>query len=94
MRYSSSFGYWAILLQRHTEGLKTMICTGIDAGTFRKEIREKYLPQVFSLTSQKEIYKIPILENKVFDGEMYIFVCTDQACLSPVSSVSEALALL
>jgi uncharacterized protein YyaL (SSP411 family) len=94
LRYSSSFGYWALLLQRHTEGLKTMICTGADTRASYTEVLEKYLPQVFSLTSQKQIYKIPILENKIFDGKMYIFVCTDQACLSPVSSVREALALL
>ncbi len=93
-RYSSSFGYWAVLLQRHTEGLKTMICTGEDGAATYPHLLKKYIPEVFLLNSQKEIYKIPILENKIFGARLSIFVCTEQACLAPVNSVAEALALI
>ena len=93
-RYSYSFGYWAMLLQRHLKGLKTIICAGIDTGEFREKIQENYLPEAYLLTSQKEISELPILEKKFFEGKMHIFVCTEQACLSPVNSVQEALYLL
>ena len=94
VRYSYSFGYWALLLQRHAVGLKTMICAGSEADQYRREVLTNYLPQVFSLTSKKEIFELPILEKKFFAGKMYIFVCTEQACLSPVSSVKAAFQLL
>ncbi len=94
LRYSYSFGYWAILLQRHLKGLKTVICTGPEMAELRREIHENYLPETYLLTSQKEISELPILEKKFFGGKMHIFVCTEQACLSPVNSVHEALYLL
>jgi hypothetical protein len=94
LRYSYSFGYWAILLQRHAHGLRTMVCAGKDIQPYQWEIQAKYMPQVFSLTSQKEISEMPIFEKKFFAGKIYIFVCSEQACLSPVSSVEEAFGLL
>ncbi len=94
VRYSYSFGYWAILLQRHVMGMKTVVCTGVDTGQYRSEIQANFLPQAYMLTSQKEISELPVLEKKFFAGKMYIFVCTEQACLSPVSTVKEALSFL
>ena len=94
MRYSYSFGYWAFMLERHIMGMKTVVCSGITANEYRDELQANYLPQAFILTSQKEISELPILEKKFFADKMYIFVCTEQACLSPVSSVNEALPLL
>ena len=93
-RYSYSFGYWAILLQRHVIGMKTVICAGVDARAQGAKIRAKYLPQAFLLTCEKEISNLPIFEKKFFGDKMYIFVCTEQACLSPVSSVDEAFYLI
>ena len=93
-RYSYSFGYWALMLQRHVIGMKTVVCSGITANEYRKELQANYLPQAFIVTSQKEISELVVFEKKFFADKMYIFVCTEQACLSPVNSVNEALPLL
>ena len=93
-RYSYSFGYWAILLQRRVIGIKTVVCTGITANEYRRELQANYLPHTYIVTSQKEIFDIPVLEKKFFADKMYIFVCTEQACLSPVYSINEALSFL
>jgi len=94
VRYSYSFGYWALLMQRSTAGSKTIICAGKGADEGRKEMQANYLPASFLLTSKKEISELPILEKKFFADKMYIFVCTEQACLSPVNSTESALSLL
>jgi uncharacterized protein len=94
LRYSYSFGYWALQIQRHAAGLKTMICAGADAGDDLKQLQARYLPQVYTLTSKKEIFELPIMEKKFFPGKKLIFVCTGHACLPPVSSVQEALQLV
>ena len=94
IRYSYSFGYWALLLQRHVAGMKTVVCAGNEADMYRRKMQAFYLPQAFLLTSQKEISEMPILEKKFFTDKLYIFVCSGQACLSPVSSVDEAFQLL
>jgi uncharacterized protein len=94
LRYAYSFGYWAIMLQRQAQGMKTVICAGDRAEAKAKEIWANYLPQAFLLTSEKEISELPILEKKFFAGKMYIFVCKENACLSPVNSVEGALHLI
>ena len=94
VRYSYSFGYWALLLQRHVMGLKTIVYAGNEVNMLRAKILEKYTPQSFLLTSQKEISELPILEKKFFADKLHIFVCSEQACLSPVSSVEAAFHLV
>ncbi len=94
VKYSYSFGYWALMIQRYSEGMKTIVCSGTEAEDYRKKILANYLPQAFLLTSQKEIFELPIFEKKFFAGKMYIFVCTEEACLSPVSSVEAAFRLV
>ena len=93
-RYSYSFGYWAILLQRHVIGMKTVVCSGVKVDESRKEIQANYVPHTYLVTSQKEISELPILEKKFFADKMYIFVCTQQACLSPFESIKEVLSIL
>lgn len=90
VRYAYSFSYWGLLLQRKHHGMKTVVCSGIDAEQAIKEIRAKCVPEAYLLTCGKEIFNLPILEKKIFNGNLYIFVCSEQACLSPVNSVSEA----
>jgi len=94
VRYCYSFAYWAMLLQRQVMGLKTVVCAGKAANEMLEEMQANYLPQAYLLTLQKEISDLPILENKFFADKMYIFVCSEQACLSPVSSAGEALSLI
>ena len=57
-------------------------------------MQANYLPQAYLLTSQKKISELPIFEKKFFGGNLYIFVCSELACLSPVSTVDKALRLL
>jgi len=94
LRYAYSFSYWAILVQRQQAGMKTLVCSGAKSEQATSEIRAKSLPHVYLLTCKKEISNMPILQKKFFDGNLYIFVCSEQACLSPVSSVSEAFKLI
>lgn len=94
VRYSYSFSYWGIMAQRYAQGLKTVIISGENAEKAASEMRESYFPESFCLTLGKDIFNIPPLGKKFFDGKLYIFVCTEQACLSPVSSVGEAFSLL
>ncbi|MBA3828043.1 MAG: thioredoxin domain-containing protein [Taibaiella sp.] len=93
-RYTSSFSYWALIMQRYAKGLKTIVCTGNNAINMGLELSAHFLPNCYIVTSEKEISDIPILEDRLFKGENYIFVCTQQACLSPVSNAREALQLL
>jgi len=91
VRYPYSFAYWAILIQRKTEGIKTVICSGKNADLQKAEIQRNFLPQAVFFTLRKEIFDLPILKNKYFEDKNSIFVCSEEMCLSPVSSAGEAL---
>ena len=91
LRYSYSFGYWAQLLQRRFAGMKTVICAGTEARDVAMVLQYHGLPHGYIVILDKNTYEIPVLEKKFFADKMYIFVCSEQACLSPVSSVEAAL---
>jgi uncharacterized protein YyaL (SSP411 family) len=94
MRYPSSFGYWATLLQRAAAGIRLVVATGPAARQHAAALSALFLPQAFLLTSEKEISDLPVLEGKFFPGESPIFVCSLQACHAPVYDITAALPLL
>ncbi|GAA4462015.1 thioredoxin domain-containing protein [Nemorincola caseinilytica] len=91
VRYAYSFAYWALQVQRHVMGQYTVVCAGKGAGAASRELRQAYVPGAFMLSCEKEISIPPILAKKYFDDNLSIFVCSKEACLPPVSSVSAAL---
>ena len=93
-RYTYSFAYWAMLVQRYGKEPKTIVCAGDEAESMAQALRSKYLPECYLVTSRKEISDIGILKEKNFLQESLIFVCTRQACLPPVRRVEESLQLL
>jgi uncharacterized protein YyaL (SSP411 family) len=93
-RYAYSFGYWGILLQRKNKGGKTVVCSGSESAAAHAELCAKSVPQAYFLTCEKEISEVPILRKKYFDGNLSIFVCSEQACLPPVTGVNEAFNLI
>lgn len=93
-RYTTSFSYWSILLQRCAAGLKTVLCVGPEGASNARMLHQEFLPHCYFLTSQKEISEVPILKEKHFLSQSLIFVCTQQACLAPVNSVAESLQLI
>jgi uncharacterized protein YyaL (SSP411 family) len=94
VRYSYSFGYWALLLQRHLKGLKTVICTGNEVAGMRHEMQSEFIPHAFLLTSQKEISELPIFEKKFFGDKNYIFVCSGEACGAPETNTEAVFRVL
>jgi len=54
VRYSYSFSYWAMLLQRREAGMRTVVCSGQDAHAVRREIQQNYRPQAFFITYKKK----------------------------------------
>lgn len=94
MRYTYSYAYWAMLLQRYAKGIKTVICTGDDAYATAQHILRQYIPHGYIITSEKEIFDLPLLKNKYFTGKTLIFVCKQDACLSPVSDIKATLHII
>ena len=93
-QYSISYGFWAMVIQQFSRGVKVVVCMGEGSDEIRREWLATRVPHAYLVTSQKEISDIPLLEKKYFDRKTHIFVCSRYACEMPVTTVSEALALV
>lgn len=89
-RYTTSFGYWATLLQRYTRGMKTIVCTGGQA----PELLQHSIPEGYIITSKKEISEIPMLKHKISWSENTVFICTQDACMPPMAYPAQVLSYL
>ncbi|WP_165836334.1 thioredoxin domain-containing protein [Taibaiella soli] len=94
MRYPYSFGNWCILAQRYTKDPKTVVCIGVKAGIHAAVLREYFTPNCYLIETVEENFEIPVLRDKYFQGENYIFVCTRQACLAPYKEPEAVLPLI
>lgn len=94
MRYPSTFAYWGILLQRYAAGLKTAVCKGSSATETHKQLLYYFMPEVFILTSKKEISELKIMLEKPATGGKSVYICTMDACLPPAADAESALKLL
>jgi uncharacterized protein YyaL (SSP411 family) len=94
LRNGYSYGYWAQVLQQNIAGIKTVVCTGKNAHSSANTLGTHFLPNVFSLFLAKEGDFAPILKNKFSPDNLYIFVCSKDACSSPVSSVGQVIGVL
>ena len=54
---------------------------------------EEYLPNVLIAASQK-VSNLYLLKDRYFKDETYIYVCVDNTCKFPVTTVSKALDLM
>lgn len=93
-RYSYSFGYWAQLIQRTLVGMKTLVIAGENSVKTVRELKTAFLPHVFSLILREKTALLPILENKFSQGNLHIFVCSENECLQPVSNGRQAIELI
>lgn len=91
-RYTYSFSWWAMLLQRYAKGMKAVVVTGSEAHILQKQLLAHFLPHTYIFTSKKEISDVAIANLKFFTNENLIFVCTHQACLPPTADLASALA--
>lgn len=90
-RYTTSFGYWACLLQQYVYGIKTVAGMGEGWETGKKELEKEMVPGAFLLTSKKEISEIPMLKGKYSGKETRVYICTDDACLPPIADIAQVL---
>jgi uncharacterized protein YyaL (SSP411 family) len=91
MRHTYSFAQWALWQQRYVFGMKTVVIASKDGEAIRKKLDVNYFPNIYLLTSKKEISEIPLLKHKFLQSQTHIFVCTDTACMPPVADLEQAL---
>ncbi len=92
---SSYLSNWAsFALWINNPFLEIAVC-GPQALAYTQELNRHFLPFKVISGSASSDSTIPLLENRAStDGNTYIYICTNNACLQPVSTVAEALSMI
>ena len=85
--------FWLWLSHNYSNKFYELAINGENAKQKAEELMLKYLPNTLTAASNKssEIY---LLKDRYFEDETYIYVCVDNTCKFPVTTIEEAEALL
>lgn len=87
---SPYYANWASLYLWQLNQSNEVVIMGENSLDFRKGFNDDFLPLVLFAGSEKE-ENLPLLENRLIDREIRIYVCKNKTCHLPVKKVSEAL---
>lgn len=89
-RYPSGHSQWMLLHLYHSQPFYEVAIVGKDCLKKLDELRLAYLPNAVICGGTRE-GSLPILENRLVEGETLIYVCQQGACQLPTSAVEKAL---
>ncbi|MDA9826671.1 thioredoxin domain-containing protein [Flavobacteriaceae bacterium] len=84
---------WLYNSHNYSQKFYEIAISGKNALVKANELMEKYLPNTITAASDTET-NFYLLKDRYFEDETYIYVCVDNTCKFPVTSVSEALGLM
>lgn len=82
------FGNWIDLLIQFVYKPYEICIVGNNYSIIKEEFNSKFLPNV--IYAGGEQIDLPILQNRLVDGDTIIYVCKNQVCNKPVQSFNEA----
>jgi uncharacterized protein len=94
LRYPTSFGNWACLLQEFYYGTNEVAVVGEDHNAFKDNILQQYIPYRVLQSARMADERYPLLRGKESKEKTAIWLCKDYACRPAVSNVSELMSLI
>ena len=89
VQFTTSSPHWALVSTLlHNEHLQVAI-VGPQAAAINKALQKHFLPNCTWLGGNEEY--LPLLEGKLKPNQTWIYVCTNQNCKKPVTTIAEAL---
>ena len=94
IKYPSSFGVWATLLQAYTFGLLELVITGENLENLETAFLSIFMPYRVIQSATIENKQFPLLLGKPVDKAPLIFLCRDYSCQTPVTEIPALIRLL
>jgi uncharacterized protein YyaL (SSP411 family) len=94
VKYPTSFGIWACLLQEIIAGTNEIVITGSETAQIHTEILKQYLPHRVLMISDKPDPSFPLLVDKFITAPPSIWLCRNFRCFPPVTTVKELISLI
>ena len=88
IKYPTSFGVWASLLQALTKGVPEVVATAQKIVEWRKQILSIFIPyKIFQSTEQPD-NRFPLLKGKPVNVQPLVYLCKNYACHRPLDDLS------
>lgn len=94
IRYPTSFGNWACLLQEIISGTHEIAIMGEDSTLVHREVLARYIPHRVLMTSSDTNDRYPLLAGKETGRVTSIYRCSNYTCQLPVFSAEELISLI
>lgn len=94
VRYPTSFGNWACLLQEIIAGTNEIAIVGKNAFNIFSELLKEYIPLRVFMSSAEPDPAFPLLADKPARETPAIYLCRNYTCHHPVFSVKELISLI
>jgi uncharacterized protein len=94
MKYPTSFGVWASLLQGMTRGVAEVVATAEKIVDWRKQILHIFIPYKIFQSTERPDERFPLLRGKPVTSQQLVFLCKNYACHNPVDDLSDFVRLL
>ncbi len=88
--YPEGHSNWAMLLLHHVYTYYDVMIVGKEAKSGLKELHEDYGINIL-VAGDAQSESIPLLKNKLIDGQTVFYVCRNNVCLPPISKAKEVL---
>lgn len=81
VKYPTSFGLWAMVMQAELAGWKEVALMGPGAGAYLPAVLEKYVPNKIVQTEETKEGDFPLLAGKMpEDGTIRLYICQNFSC--------------
>lgn len=93
IKYPTSFGVWAMVLQEMTVGTNEIAITGPGYESVLKEVLAEYVPHRVMMAAEGPL-DFPLLAGKTAGRKTNIWLCRDYQCKQPVGLVKDLITLI
>ena len=87
------YANWGILINWLIEEPYQLAIVGENALEIKATITSHYLPNVILLGAE-DSSELPLLKNKFIKGETYVYICRENTCLSPLTSIEKVIQIV
>jgi uncharacterized protein YyaL (SSP411 family) len=91
VRYTGSFGCWAMEIMAWVDGCAEIVVVGTNADVLRNEIMANFIPFKVLQSATRENPAYPLLRHKPSAPDTLIYLCQSYNCLRPESTVDRFL---
>ncbi len=90
LQHPSFYANWASLALSLYEAPFEVVIVGDDCLKIREELDKHYLPNLFLMGGKTE-GDLPLLQNRLVQGQTTIYLCKEKTCQLPVTKTEDAL---